>query len=251
MSVSAKEQKKDDDANVTIDVLEKKLRGKPTALGRFAVPLAVVMFFWKSALAIAGLCVLPHVFALVRYEQVSIPWARTAVLWYVLLQIPDEAKNIIQRDSWDYHAHHLVTGFGFLLDYFVGSDRSLALCVFIFIGEIVAPAYQITHALQHLELGCSRLNLYALRAGWWLTVLFRIPIAVYIYPITICDIYYYFIHDETTLSVYGELQVWARVPALIGGLLLLALDQIWLRQIARMIRGVERVLAAKEKQKTN
>ena len=80
MSVSAKEQK-DDDANVTIEVLEKKLRGKPTALGRFAVPLAVVMFFWKSALTIAGLCVLPHVFALVRYEQDRRAAKATAQRW--------------------------------------------------------------------------------------------------------------------------------------------------------------------------
>ena len=246
MSVSAKET---EDENVPIEVLEKKLAGTPTALGRFAVPLAIILFFWKGALAVSGCFVIPYAFALARYEPVSIPWAKNAILSYVLLQIPDTVKNIVQRDSWDNYVHHALTGIGFLLDYFLGSDRTLAFCAFLFLGEIVAPAYQVTHALRHMRLGCSQANLFALKAGWWLTVLVRIPMALYTYPVVVADIYCWFVYDAASLPVYGELQVWARVPCLVGGVALLWLDQIWLGQSARMIKGVERVLAAKEKKK--
>eukprot|EP00400_MALV-I_sp_L67-5_P000718 gene718-65_t len=81
--------------------LEQKLAGTPSPLGRFMLPLTAVLFVWKFQLIIAGFMILPYTVDIWNYKHVDMPdFAWNAIASYVLLQIPDTFKNIVQKDDW-------------------------------------------------------------------------------------------------------------------------------------------------------
>lgn len=101
------------------------------------------------------------------------------ILFYVFVNALDEIKAIVLKRHVTDHIHHVATGIGFSIDYLYGSHRTQVLCQMGYVGEAVAPFYQVTHSkethgstvfLTHCDPSFRRMNYSSTktctRAGW-------------------------------------------------------------------------------------
>ena len=98
----------------------------------------LVLLVWKSILALKGCATFWAYWPLVaQLEPVRLRHGRRWVLSYVLMQVVDELKSLLDREAWSSHWHHVVTGLGCGADWRWGSERTIALTVMMFTTEIV------------------------------------------------------------------------------------------------------------------
>ena len=217
--------------------------------GSAAIPVAVAVGTWKFILAMYGLRVLlNHSKNLEKQKKVHLEYAKNCVLSYVLLQIPDLVKVFVDspKGAFTTKMHHAVTMLGFTIDYLYGSDRTLALCTLSLLGDIVGPPYSLNSILRHQSKGTSVLNYIALRTAYWLTILVRRPVFLWLSYLSISDIYYSITksQEDADIEIYDELQPLLKVPSLAGFIMLLTLDQIWLKQTSKMTKDIAEVIDA-------
>jgi len=225
-----------------MEELERQLKGSPSALGRLAIPWAVVFSLFKFILFYRGFQSLRYLPSLFSYHSVSIPNSKQIIMWYAILQSLDETKSIYRGDKFLNHFHHVVTGLYYLAAFLFGGERTLGMCSVYLVVEVVAPLFEMAHLARHLRLGCTRGNVRLLRMIVGVTWFFRMPLSLLFWMVVCRDVARWWREDEGSLEAYGDLQIWASVPGVAAGLMLLWLDVVWTVQICAMIRSIESVL---------
>lgn len=100
------------------------------------------------ALTVAGMhAIYHHLRAVYMLEPARSDHAPKWILFYVFMNALDEIKAILLKRHITDHIHHIATGVGFTIDYMYGSHRTQVLCQMGYVGEAVAPFYQVAPAL--------------------------------------------------------------------------------------------------------
>jgi len=230
-----------------ITQLRRKLAGKASNLGRVAIPWAIMLAVMKLALLFYGIGAFRYIFDIWNYEVVALPYAQTAALLCMFLQVMETCGNVIQGADWSVYIHHIITGGAATACYLYGSDRTLAGMSLSYFSEIVAASYQTSYICKHLQQGASKVNYYALGSASWINVLLRGPIFVCFGIICLLDLYYHYTTTTTTaFPCSDQLQPGFALQFLIANVILLKLDLSWNPKICRYMEGIRKVLDAED-----
>lgn len=226
-----------------LEFLTDKLKGQRSPLGKFAIPIFVLLGVWKVLLGIVGILALSNVPDLLRYVPVAMPLGRTATGYYLVLQIFDALKDIIQADSGtvSHVMHHFVTSAVALPVYIMGSDRTVAITTMFLLSELVNVASPVTHVLRHVQRAHGRLNLYASSASALITILIRMPLWIFCIWLCSLDCYSYVFFKER-LEESADIQLHFMPPLFAGLGFILVLDAYWLQKRWTNIKGIKEVL---------
>mmetsp|Transcript_21622 Transcript_21622/g.35075 ORF Transcript_21622/g.35075 Transcript_21622/m.35075 type:complete len:311 (-) Transcript_21622:112-1044(-) len=158
---------------------------------------------------------------------------------YVVLQLIDEAKSILDGDHWTSHAHHVLTGIGFLADATVGTSRTQTLASMTLVSELVAPAYQAYSYLKRKP--ATKLNKLLMKLSVWAAIVItfaqRIPFSLFILYISLRDSALALSSNrkratEEEKKHLDQIQPTLLLPASGAALFILYLDYTWMRHWA-------------------
>lgn len=212
-------------------------RGSTLGAGAPVVYLALGLV--KGWLAFEGATVVPKLLDLAAMRHVSVPQAKRVLYAYVLLQIPDSVKAMIQGERIGSFVHHFATGVGVLIDVGYGSERVRAMATLSMLTEVIGPVYQYMNWLSHTGRGDSPAAQRANYLGVALTLGVRIPQMLFTAVMCVRDVYFRWIAgrvaDGGDPEVYNQIQPCICILALFGALVLLRLDYTWTRGMLRKI----------------
>merc|ERR1712216_729243 len=152
-----------------------------------------------------------HLRPVMSMQPTVVPGAKFWLYAYVLLQLPDEAKAMLDRAHLTSHVHHAVTGLGFLVDAVYGTPRTHALAVMSMASEVVAPAYQYYSWLKHRGLTNGIAAKRCAAAAILLTATVRLPICIWLFCVAMRDCYWSAMKKGGPIQ--DELQPSLNVPA--------------------------------------